>query len=126
VFLANEDAILKGDFSEALLDHSRYKAQIDDIISESIQKIYRSHEVVEKEIAGYNILTTLLDAFTTACENHFNGKTTHFDTLILRGLDTPLPEEATTYEYLMFCCSYIAMLTDGNALQLFRKIKGDL
>ncbi|MCW5518962.1 deoxyguanosinetriphosphate triphosphohydrolase [Aureitalea sp. L0-47] len=126
VFIANEEAILKGDFSEALLDHSRYKAQIDDIISESIQKIYRSHEVVEKEIAGYNILTTLLDAFTTACENHFNGRATHFDTLILRGLDTPLPEEATTYEYLMFCCSYIAMLTDGNALQLFRKIKGDL
>ena len=126
VFIHNEESILKGEFSTGLLDHSKYKAQIDDIISESIEKIYRSQEVVEKEIAGYNILSTLLHAFTTACENHFNGKATHFDKLILRGLDTPLPEDASPYEYLMFCCSYIAMLTDGNALQLFRKIKGDL
>jgi dGTPase len=126
VFIQNEESILKGSFEESLLDHSKYKAQIDDIISESIAKIYQSQEVIEKEIAGYNILTTLLDSFTTACENHYKGEATHFDSLLLKSLDSPLPKEATAYEYTMFCCCYISMLTDGNALQLFRKIKGDL
>jgi dGTPase len=126
VFVENEDAILNGNFENALLDHSKYKAQIDDIITESIRKIYQSPEVIDKEIAGYNILTTLLDGFTTACENHFNGRATHFDSLLLKSLNTPLPREASVYEYTMFCCSYISMLTDGNALQLFQKIKGHL
>ncbi|MBT8262116.1 MAG: deoxyguanosinetriphosphate triphosphohydrolase [Bacteroidia bacterium] len=126
VFIANENAMLNGTFEDDLLSHSRYKAQIDDIISESIQKIYKSSEVVDKEIAGYNILNTLLDGFTTACENHYKGQATHYDSLLLRSLDTPLPAEASVYEYTMFCCSYISMLTDGNALQLFQKIKGHL
>ena len=126
IFIENENTILNGTFEDALLDHSKYKAQIDDIISESIQKIYQSPEVVDKEIAGYNILTTLLEGFTKACENHYKGQATHYDSLLLKSLDLPLPSEATDYEYLMFCCSYISMLTDGNALQLFQKIKGHL
>jgi len=126
VFIENEESILSGTFQDSLMDRSKYKAQIDDIIDESIAKIYRSQEVTDKEIAGYNILTTLLDSFTTACENHFRGKATHFDSLLLKSLDSPLPEEASVYEYTMFCCCFISMLTDGNALQLFRKIKGDL
>lgn len=126
VFIANEDSILMGEFGEALLDHSKYKAQIDDIISESVCKIYQNKEVVDKEIAGYNILTTLLHAFTTAFENKNNGKVTHFDTLLLRSIGVVAPETASAYEYLMEVCCYIAMLTDGNALQLFKKIKGNI
>ncbi len=126
VFIANEKSILTGTFEDSLLDHSKYKAQIDDIIAESIQKIYQSSEVVDKEIAGYNILSTLLDGFTTACEHHYEGQATHYDSLLLKSLDTPLPVEASVYEYTMLCCSHISMLTDGNALQLFQKIKGHL
>ncbi|KAA3620818.1 MAG: dNTP triphosphohydrolase [Flavobacterium sp.] len=126
VFVENEEAILSGTFQESLMDRSKYKAQIDDIITESIEKIYRSQEVTDKEIAGYNILTTLLDSFTRACENQYRGEATHFDSLLLKSLDSPLPREASVYEYTMFCCCFISMLTDGNALQLFRKIKGDL
>lgn len=126
VFIENEESILSGTFQDSLMDRSKYKAQIDDIIDESITKIYRSQEVTDKEIAGYNILTTLLDSFITACENHYRGKATHFDALLLKSLDSPLPEEASVYEYTMFCCCFISMLTDGNALQLFKKIKGDL
>ena len=73
IFINNEALILKGDFSESLLDGSQFKAQISDIIKISVEKIYQSTEVREKEIAGYNILTTLLDAFTTAFENYHNG-----------------------------------------------------
>ena len=48
-FIENEDAIMKGDFDVSLLDKSKYKAQTQDIIQLSIEKMYRSQEVLEKE-----------------------------------------------------------------------------
>jgi dGTPase len=126
IFLKNEEPILKGDFSEALLDKSSYKAQIDDIIKISVEKVYQSPEVVEKEIAGYNILVSLLDAYTTAYENHFHGKARHYDKLLLRNFEDILSEGKSEYTYLMECCSFISRLTDGKALQIFQKLKGNL
>ncbi len=126
IFVANEDKILQGKFNVALLSKSKYTAQIDDIIKLSVQKIYQSKEVVEKEIAGFAILNTLLDAFTVAFENYKNGAETHYDRLILQMLDTKLDTGFGEYEYLMECCSFISKLTDGNALQIFQKIKGNL
>jgi dGTPase len=126
VFLKYEEAILKGDFSEALLDKSSYKAQIDDIIKISVAKVYQSTEVVDKEIAGYNILTTLLDAYTNAFENHYKGTCRHYDSLILKSFENHPADSESTYGYLMECCSTISRLTDGNALQIFQKINGIL
>ena len=126
IFIKNEQAILKGDFSEALLDKSGYKAQIDDIIKISVEKVYQSTEVVDKEIAGYNILVTLLDAYTIAFENHYNGKSRHYDRLILKNFENILDYNHSTYGYLMECCSSISRLTDGKALQIFQKINGNL
>lgn len=126
IFLKHEEALLIGDFSEALLDKSEYKAQIDDIIKISVEKIYQSNEVVEKEIAGYNILSTLLDGYTTAFENYYNGNVRHYDKLLLKDFENSLRQNQPAYSYLMECCNYISRLTDGNALQLFQKIKGNL
>jgi dGTPase len=126
LFLENEAEILNGTFSEALLDKSQYKAQITDIIKISVEKVYQSSEVMEKEIAGYNILSTLLDAFTTAFENHQNGNARHYDKLLLRMFEGNISKSQSVYQYLMECCSYISRLTDGNALQIFQKIKGNL
>lgn len=126
IFLDNEAAILSGDFSEGLLDKSSYKAQIDDIIKISVEKVYQSAEVVEKEIAGYHILATLLDAYTTAFENISKGEARHYDKLLMRSFSNGSFQNTTPYQYLMECCNYISRLTDGNALQLFQKIKGNL
>lgn len=125
LFLQYEEAILAGTFEASLLDKSQYKAQIDDIIKISIEKVYQSQEVIEKEIAGYQILTTLLDTFTMAFENKENNKLRHYDTLILSQFDENT-SSSSVYQYLMECCSYVSRLTDGNALQLFHKIKGNL
>src|SRR5690554_3713519 len=126
IFIKNEEEILKGNFSEALLGRSQYKAQIADIIRTSIEKIYQSNEVREKEIAGYNILATLLDAFTKAFENYHNEKARPYDMLLLRTVSPTTPKYESVYEYLMECCSYISRLTDGSAVQIFQKIEGNL
>lgn len=125
IFLAHEEALLAGNLEIALLDYSTYKAQIDDIIKVSVEKVYKSQEVVNKEIAGYKVLTTLLDVFTKAVENHVKGEERHFDKLILAG--TPLKKEyPSAYDYLIEVCNYISRLTDGNAMNLFKKVSGDL
>ncbi|MBV1923718.1 MAG: deoxyguanosinetriphosphate triphosphohydrolase [Flavobacteriaceae bacterium] len=126
IFIENEEEILKGNFSEALLDKSKFKAQIDDIIKISINNIYKSKEVVDKEIAGYAILKTLLDAITTSCENYFNNEMQHYDHLILSNIKDDFSEDENLYFLLMESCNYISRLTDGNALQVFQKIKGNL
>ncbi len=126
IFIDNEEGILNGQFSKSLLENSQYEAQISDIIKISIEKIYQSAEVREKEIAGYNILATLLDAFTTAFENHHLGKARDYDMLLLRTITDNIGVFDSTYHYLMECCSYISRLTDGSAVQIFQKIKGKL
>lgn len=126
IFLTNEDAILEGKFSESLLDHSSYKAQIEDIIKISIEKVYQSTEVVDKEIAGYTILSTLLDAYTRAFENIKKGNARHYDRLLLKNTPMMLDSTDSNYDFLMKCCSYVSQLTDGNSLQIFQKINGKM
>lgn len=125
-FIKYEKLILKGGFSSPLLAVSDYKAQIKDIIETSVAKIYRSEEVREKEIAGYTILNTLLHAFTTALENYHADTVREYDELLLRTMNFRFEKCDSTYEYLMLGCSFISRLTDGNAVQIFQKIKGNL
>lgn len=120
IFIENEDAILKGDFSEALLDKSRYKAQIQDILKISISNIYKSQEVIEKEIAGYKILTTLLEVRCRVIQD----KPTHYDNLILKIMGTFDNKKGSVYEELLYICHQVSLMTDGQSLQLFQKIKG--
>ena len=126
IFIENEAEILKGTFSESLLDKSQYKAQIADIIDVSINKIYHSTEVMEKEIAGYTILTTLLDAYTIAFENTFNGTARQKDKVLLKLSAQDTIQTQSAYEYLMESCNHISRMPDGNALQIFQKLNGNL
>jgi len=126
IFIENEEAILQGEFVVPLLEKSRYKAQIDDIIKISIERVYRSNEVVDKEIAGYKILTTLIDTYTSSTEQYFNKTESQYDTLIMKDLSVEIQNDDTIYDHLMRCCHFISRLTDGNALLIFRKINGIL
>ena len=127
LFLTNEEAILAGTFTGALLDKSKYQAQINDIIKISVTNVYQSQEVIEKEIAGYKILSELLDTFTTAVENfHTGANLRHYDSLILSYFDPSIKEPQSVYQYVMACCNYVSRLTDSNALQIFQKINGEI
>ncbi|MDC3229309.1 deoxyguanosinetriphosphate triphosphohydrolase [Flavobacteriaceae bacterium] len=126
VFINNEEAILNGKFTTSLLDKSKFKAQVDDIIKISVQKIYKCNNVIDKEIAGYKILNTLLEVFTNSIENHIKGTTTQFDQLILNDLILENSEDSSMYQFLIEVCNYISRLTDSNAMLNFRKINGNL
>ncbi|MDA9262580.1 dNTP triphosphohydrolase [bacterium] len=124
IFLNNEEAILFGSFPHALLDKSKYAAQIDDIISLSVEKVYHSPEVLQKEIVGYKVITTLLDAFTTAAVHEFKGEADAYDQLILRLVPkgTPFLSDSL-YDTLLNATCYVASLSDGKAMELSKKMK---
>jgi len=126
VFIDNEKRILEGKFPYALTDKSEFKAQMNDVIKISIKNIYQSKEVIEKEVVGYQVINTLLDKFSSAYNNKFDGKSSNYDELILKLLPEKfVTEKMSLYERLMHICHFVSMLTDGKALQLFRIIQGE-
>ncbi|WP_435624220.1 dGTP triphosphohydrolase [Flagellimonas sp.] len=125
VFAEKEDEILQGTFSSALLDKGKYKAQVDDIIKISVEKIYQSTEVIDKEIAGYRILQDLLDVFTTAIINTKKGMGSNYDRLLIKSLPNGFGNiEKSTYKILLDTCCFIAGLSDSAAVHLHNKIMG--
>ena len=127
IFLENEEAILNGSFEKSLLDKCKYEAQINDIIKISVEKIYRSKDVVEKEVAGYKIIADLLDVFVTALNNKFTGTQSNYDTLVLNLLPKEYQQEKEElYDRVMQICSYVSGLSDGFAIRLHKKLTGNI
>lgn len=125
VFMKNEGDILKGSFSIALLDKSKYKAQINDIIKLSVENIYQSKEVIDKEIAGHEVIIKLLDTFITAANNNFNGKCSSYNQLILKLLPNTINfDEPEIYKRILNVCHYVSLLSDSQAVLTYKKLKG--
>lgn len=126
VFMQNEDAILNGTFNQSLTDQSKYANELKNIIDLSVENIYQSKSVVEKEIIGYNVISTLLDVFITAFNNKFSGNASMYDKLILKQLPEKfLQEKETVYQRLLHISHFVSLLTDGKALQLYKLINGE-
>ena len=125
IFIENEDDILSGNFHVSLLKKSKYKSQISDIIKISIEKIYESKEVIEKEVAGYNIINKLLDTFISSVNRYYEGNQTSYDDLILKLLpSTTNLNHDNLYSRLLEICHYVASLSDRKALNVYNKITG--
>ncbi|UOB15992.1 dGTP triphosphohydrolase [Abyssalbus ytuae] len=125
IFIENEAAILKGEFDCSLLEKSKYKAQINDIINISVEKVYKSDDVVQKEIAGYAIIEKILDVFATSVTRKIDGLENNYDKLI----SSLLPHKFATvtkskYHALLQVSCFVASLTDGRVVDLFNKING--
>ncbi|WP_066223435.1 dGTP triphosphohydrolase [Formosa haliotis] len=125
VFEANEDAILNGTFGVSLLDKSKYEAQINDIIKLSVEKIYQSREVLDKEISGYEVISKLLDTYITAVNNSFEGNASNYDKLILKILPKTINfNEDDLYIRLLNVCHYVSLFSDSQAILTYRKFLG--
>ncbi|AXP80952.1 Deoxyguanosinetriphosphate triphosphohydrolase [Mariniflexile rhizosphaerae] len=125
IFMKHEEAILNGDFDCALLDKSKYDAQIKDIIKISIENIYQSTEVVDKEIAGYGVINTLLTTYTNAINNIYDGTASNYDKLIFKSLPKTINiESSSLYQRLSSVCFYVSLLSDSKAILEYKKIKG--
>ena len=123
VFVENEEKILAGEFEGCLIDH------IDDIPYHAYQecvkmayaKIYHAQAVVDIEIAGYKVITQLLDLMIDAVTH--SEKT--YSKILINRVSPQYDILATTlYERIMAVLDYISGMTDVFALDLYRKING--
>lgn len=125
IFIEHEEAILKGEFAVSLMEKSKYKAQIEDILRLSVQKIYNSQEVLEKEIAGYKIISDILEVYTSALIGQKAGNSSNYDRLIIATLPESYRDTGeSTYSVLLNVCCYVASLSDSTAVHIHNKIMG--
>jgi len=129
VFLDNEPAMLDGSFDKSLsslIPSSGHLRSIQDI---SVDKIYRSRQVIEREAAGFEVLHGLLEVFVPPLLHQFLNRPMSWKEKCMMRM---LPKETqydvgaseSLYEKLLFLMDYISGLTDSKALNLFRNIRG--
>ncbi|OUU48213.1 MAG: dGTPase [Flavobacteriaceae bacterium TMED68] len=124
-FIDNEQNILLGTFSQSLLEQSRFKPQIEDIIKISVENVYQSKEVIQKEVMGHRAITTLLEYYCEAAVRSFNNKANVHDKLILSLVPEGISMAGKTlYETLLNSSCFVASLSDGKALRMAKDIGG--
>ncbi len=123
VFLEHEEEILEGTFEGTLIDHigETPRAAYRACEKMAYAKIYRSKDVVDIELAGFQVITTLLDLMLEAV---CHPEKAYSQLLINRVSQQYDIRAARLYDRTMAVLDYISGMTDVYALDLYRKING--
>jgi dGTPase len=126
VFLDEEKNILNGKFEDDLIGEIKRAKALNRIKEISIAKIYKSRSVVEREVAGYEVLGGLLDTFidsyNEAYEKRISSKNKSVFALLPNRISEDIPNDL--YPRLLRIIDFVSGMTDSFAVSLFRKIKG--
>jgi dGTPase len=91
----------------------------------SIDRIYNSKEVIDKEISGFEVINELLLRFTMAANNCYEDQGSHYDELLLKMLPSEFDfTQPSLYNRLMGVCAVIASYSDSKAVLTYKKLKG--
>ncbi len=123
VFVEHEDEILDGTFSGTLIkriaDTPRRAYEACERIS--FARIYKSKDVVDIEIAGFRVITELIDLMVEAVTHPERA----YSQLLINRVSAQYDIRAKgLYDRIMAVLDYISGMTDVFALDLYRKIKG--
>lgn len=122
-FMASYDSIMAGSYAKSLIKN--LSGTVGDAYAKctslAVKKIYNAPEVVEIEIAGHRILTTLLDVFVEAV---LHPNKTYSKQLLPRIPDQFDVYNGSVYERIRHVLDFISGMTDVYALDLYRKITG--
>ena len=124
VFMENEDSILEGTFEGALIKH--IDKQLNDAYKQctkvAVEKIYRSRDVLDIELAGFHVISTLLELMIDAVQSPDKA----YSELLINRVSSQYDIKAPTlYGKIQAVLDYISGMTDVYALDLYRKIKGN-
>jgi dGTPase len=124
VFMENEETILDGTFEGALIKHISppLNAAYQECTKVAVEKIYKSRDVVDIELAGFHVISTLLELMIEAVQS---PEKAYSQLLINRVSSQYEIKAATLYGRIQAVLDYISGMTDVFALDLFRKIKGN-
>ena len=123
-FAAHEAEILSGQFSGPLVKHvdEHLQTAYEHSAAVSLQKIYRSKDVLDIELAGFRIITTLVDLMIEAVTSPDKAYSRLLMGRVSGQYDIASP---TLYGKVQAVLDYISGMTDVYALDLYRKINGN-
>ena len=124
VFTENEEKILTGEFEGTLIMHicSPLKEAYENCSAIALQRIYRSSDVLDIELAGFRVISTLIDLMINAVRS---PEKAYSQLLINRVSGQYNVNAPTLYGKIQAVLDYISGMTDVYALDLYRKIKGN-
>lgn len=122
-FLQNEEAIMNGSFEGSLIKNlsPRSTEAYKHCSTIAFDKIYKSQDVLDIELAGYRIISTLMELFVHAV---LNPDKTYSRQLLHRIPQQYATGDSTTYGKIQAVVDYISGMTDVYALDLYKKITG--
>jgi dGTPase len=122
-FLDNSDHIVNGNWTSTLLDYVTKQSQgLAAINTISIEKIYNHASVVNVEIAGYKVISELLDTYVTAT---LSERPTALQKKALSLIPPQFHRQnASPYERVLNILDYIAGMTDGYATEIYQNFMG--
>lgn len=128
-FIEHEDQLLMGTFDKALTDEISASPIMEKIQSVSFEKIYKSKPVIEREIAGFEVLNGLLETFVPTLLNlKSTNKMSWHNSSLLKLLPgdfvLEIEKSSSLYDSLLVLLDYVSGMTDSHALSLYRNIKG--
>lgn len=130
VFMKYEDDILSGTFDTDLISEVQSKDTLKAISKMSIEKLYRSRVVLEKEAGGFEVLENLLNSFSFSVyfkfhqPDGYNGKYRSIFRLLPENIQHYINQDVSFYQRMLYITDYISGITDRHAVSLFKRIKG--
>ena len=124
VFMENEESILEGTFEGALIKHIAppLNEAYQQCSKVAVEKIYRSRDVLDIELAGFHVISTLLGLMMDAVQSPDKA----YSELLINRVSSQYDIKAPTlYGKIQAVLDYISGMTDVYALDLYRKIKGN-
>jgi dGTPase len=125
VFLDHREKILAGSFNDTLIDHIQNTyGSLRTVQDISVKRIYGHDTVIQIEIAGYSVMSDLLDLFIPAL---LRTKPSHKEQKVLKLFPYQFTEHELTssyYEKVLSALDYLSGMTDEYATEIYRRLKG--
>lgn len=125
VFLQNQQAILSGSFNDTLLDHiNTQTGALKTVQQISVEKIYGHDTVIQIEIAGFNVMSELLQLIVPAL---LKKAPSHKEQKVLKLFPYQFREFEQTdspYEKVLNALDFLSGMTDEYATEMYRRLKG--
>ncbi|MEL6187637.1 MAG: dGTP triphosphohydrolase [Myxococcota bacterium] len=120
-FLALEQELLSGRLGRPLAEIIESAEALAEVTECTRRTCYKARDVVEIELAGYEVLSALLEDFVPAVLSEAPSLRQR---KLLHLLPDGIPVEATPYERLLRVTDHLSGMTDRYAIATFRKLRG--
>lgn len=125
-FISREQDLLKASFKGSLIGSlDQFKRALERIEKKSIGRIYSHESVMKIELAGFKIMSGLIEDFVEAALlPKSERQKRHQKILALIPFQYRSKEEDSPYEKVMSILDFVSGMTDNYALELYRNLRG--